>query len=287
VTATYGSGVTTVTVSGSTDALAYHNTGDAFTAAKKLGLTDNFQLDLLQNNVGRIKFLAGADAGRIVYGGTDYGYFHNFTGNVYYNDAVVFNSSAQASTFSIGSSGSLITNSGANTQIIGGTSSSFGHLVLYSAIGAKLGIDIDASGFSNFGHTAIFQAGTTTEAPAKFQAGTNLTSVVNGAVEYDGTNYFASQGGVRYTLAKTLTATATLDFASTAAQNSSDLTITITGAALGDVVEIGAPNGSILSNSSYTAWVSATDTIKVRFNNYSSGAQDPASGTFRATIVKY
>jgi hypothetical protein len=132
-------------------------------------------------------------------------------------------------------------------------------------------------------------AGSTTAntAPLKFTSGTNLTTPENGAVEYDGTNYFVTSGNTRYALAKTLTAAATLDFSSTAAQNSSNLTVTITGAADGDAVSLGVPNAAVNDNSSYSAWVSAANTVTVRFTNNSSGAIDPASGTFRVSVMKY
>ena len=127
-----------------------------------------------------------------------------------------------------------------------------------------------------------------TGAPLKFTSGTNLTTPEDGAVEFDGTNYFASVGSVRYTLAKTLTATATLNFPSTGANSSSTLTITVTGATDGDVVQIGVPATAILTNSYYMAYVSAANTVTIRFNNTNGlVAQDPNSGTFRATIVKY
>jgi hypothetical protein len=82
------------------------------------------------------------------------------------------------------------------------------------------------------------------------------------------------------------TGSATLDFGNTSAQNSADLTITVTGAASGDVVSLGVPNASVNANTCFTAWVSATDTVTVRFNNYSSGAIDPASGTFKIKVFK-
>lgn len=85
----------------------------------------------------------------------------------------------------------------------------------------------------------------------------------------------------------TLSAAGALNFPSTSAQSSSDLTITVTGAALNDVVHVGVPNASVLANSSFSAWVSATNTVTVRFNNYSSGAQDPASGTFRVVVSQF
>src|SRR6185369_2479694 len=84
-----------------------------------------------------------------------------------------------------------------------------------------------------------------------------------------------------------LSATATLNFPSTAASTSSDLTITVTGAADGDAVFIGVPNGSIVANSIFTAWVSASNTVKIRFSNLDIlNAGDPASGTFRAVVIK-
>lgn len=83
------------------------------------------------------------------------------------------------------------------------------------------------------------------------------------------------------------TATATLDFPSTSAQSSADLTITLTGAALNDSIILGVSNGAVLANTSFSAWVSATDTVTVRLNNYSSSSKDPSSGTFRVTLLQF
>lgn len=83
-----------------------------------------------------------------------------------------------------------------------------------------------------------------------------------------------------------LKASATLDFPNTAAQNSSDLTITVTNAALNDMVMLGVPNGAVIANTCYTAFVSAANTVTVRFNNFSTASQNPASGTFRVYVIK-
>ena len=134
------------------------------------------------------------------------------------------------------------------------------------------------------------QAGTATAgtAPLKFTSGTSLTTPESGAVEFDGTNYFVTASTTRYTLAKTLTATASLDFPSVAASTCSDLTITVTGAADGDATTVGVPNAAILANGSYTWWASAANTVTIRFCNHQTvGALDPASGTFRATVLRY
>ncbi len=89
-------------------------------------------------------------------------------------------------------------------------------------------------------------------------------------------------------VASILSATATLDFGSIAADSVADLTITVTGAALGDTVAIGVPNGSLVADVSFFGWVSATNTVTIRAtNNSSTTARDPASGTFRATVIRF
>lgn len=83
-----------------------------------------------------------------------------------------------------------------------------------------------------------------------------------------------------------LSGSATLDFIATNAASSRDLTITVTGAAEGDVVALGIPATAVLADSTYTARVSATDTVTVRFNNYSAVSQNPGSGLFKIKIFK-
>ena len=136
-------------------------------------------------------------------------------------------------------------------------------------------------------HIAAGSSSTGT-APVKLTAGTNLTTPENGAVEYDGTNYFVTSNATRYALARTLTTTSVLNFNDTSPSSSTDLTITLTGAANGDPVSLGVPNESVSGNSSFSAWVSAANTVTVRFsNNDLTSVIDPASGTFRVSIIKY
>jgi parallel beta-helix repeat protein len=61
-------------------------------------------------------------------------------------------------------------------------------------------------------------------------------------------------------------------------------TVTVTGAALGDYAS--ASFSLDLQGITLTAWVSATDTVSVRFQNESNGALDLASGTLRAKVMK-
>lgn len=84
-----------------------------------------------------------------------------------------------------------------------------------------------------------------------------------------------------------ISATATLDFGSTAAGASTDLTIALTGALDGNPVSVGVVVGSVVANGVFTAWVSAADTVKVRFTNTNLvTALDPASGVFKVVVFK-
>ena len=81
-------------------------------------------------------------------------------------------------------------------------------------------------------------------------------------------------------------ASATLDFPNTATRTSADLTITVTGAASGDMVVLGVPNAAVVANSSYTAWVSGDNTVTVRFHNYDNADKNPTSAIFKVTVIK-
>lgn len=61
-------------------------------------------------------------------------------------------------------------------------------------------------------------------------------------------------------------------------------TVTVTGAAVGDVAVASFSND--LQGIMLTAYVSATNTVSVRFQNETTGAIDLASGTIRATVFK-
>jgi hypothetical protein len=83
-----------------------------------------------------------------------------------------------------------------------------------------------------------------------------------------------------------LTDTATLDFPALTSHGHEDLTITVTGAELSDVVSLGIPNSSIIAEVLFTAYVSATDTVTVRAQNVNGGTPDPASGLFKVKVFK-
>jgi hypothetical protein len=165
-----------------------------------------------------------------------------------------------------------------------------------NAITFTLAMILDASGRLGIGVTSPtavlhLKAGTASAetAPLKFTSGTNLTAAEAGAMEWNGTNLFlTNSSATRQTIAQGLTGSATLDFGSISANSYEDLTVTVTGAADGDVVAIGVPNGSVANDVIFTAWVSAANTVTIRAtNNNSSTSRDPASGTFKAFVYKF
>lgn len=122
-------------------------------------------------------------------------------------------------------------------------------------------------------------------ASLKLDEGTRQTSPENGTINYISNNLEFVETSTVYILAKTLTATATLNFDLTAV-NSEDLTITVTGAATGDAVAIALDAGSVPADITFFGWVSAADTVTIRCSRVGGGgAVDPGSGTFRATVI--
>lgn len=109
-------------------------------------------------------------------------------------------------------------------------------------------------------------------------------TTTDGALEHITDNLNFTSGTTRYIIPKTLVASATLDFPNTTSNNVADLTITVTGAALGDAVSLGIPNASVTPTATFSAWVSAANTVKIRFSP--KATENPASGTFKVSVIK-
>jgi hypothetical protein len=81
-----------------------------------------------------------------------------------------------------------------------------------------------------------------------------------------------------------LTGSGTLDFPSIAAGDTDELTITVTGASVGDAVSLGPP-AALESGLVAMGYVSASNTVTVRVHNTTAGAIDPASATWKASVI--
>lgn len=92
-----------------------------------------------------------------------------------------------------------------------------------------------------------------------------------------------SPAGMSFPALTGLSGTATYNPASLADGAGATTTVTVTGAALGDYVE--AVSFSLdLQGITLTGWVSAANTVSVRFQNESGGVLDLASGTLSAHV---
>lgn len=87
-------------------------------------------------------------------------------------------------------------------------------------------------------------------------------------------------------LVSAISASGTLNFNTVNAGESASLTINVTGAADGDAVSLGVPSSLAGAGGIYTAWVSAPDTVTVKFSNTTAEAIDPASATFKIKVLK-
>lgn len=101
-----------------------------------------------------------------------------------------------------------------------------------------------------------------------FQAGTQIT---------------ATAAQINRVCTGALSGSATLDPTSLVDGAGATMTITVTGAALGDFAMVAAPYD--LSGISVTAYVSAASTVSVRIQNESGGTLDLASGTWKALVL--
>lgn len=77
---------------------------------------------------------------------------------------------------------------------------------------------------------------------------------------------------------------ATLDFGSIAAGDIESLTVTVTGAQIGNTVALGPP-ATIEAGLMWAAFVSATDTVTVRLHNTTASPVDPASAAWKVSVI--
>lgn len=113
-----------------------------------------------------------------------------------------------------------------------------------------------------------------------------MTSTANTVLHYayDGTNWV--QVGYDAGVTKDIVATAALNFGVLAAQSHEDLTITATGAVVGDPVVPVVPAEAETAGVMYTARVTAPNTVTVRAHNYSEATPNPTTGNFTVRVLK-
>ena len=116
-----------------------------------------------------------------------------------------------------------------------------------------------------------------------YRFGTNAT--FGGALTLTNNLTIGSTTGNATAIVWSAGGSATLDFGSIAATASEDLTITVTGAAVNDTVEIGLP-AAPAAGIAWNAFVSSANTVTVRAGNYTALPVDPASATYKVRLFR-
>jgi hypothetical protein len=207
-----------------------------------------------------------------------------------------FTGAVAANTLSAGSTGQTTINASGQLAV-GGTQTTFGppgsgRSFINTSAGFSLGSAM-VIGFSSNADAGLAGLDATARRNATGPAWEFRSAGGVRVCSIDGTAFtLLACGSIRLgtgaTVQAILSATATLDFASIAASSFADLTITVTGAVSGDTVIVNPIAGSATTDVVYTGWVSAANTVTIRASNVSSTtARDPASGTFRATVIRF
>jgi len=183
--------------------------------------------------------------------------------------------------------GNLLLRNNANTNFgliqLGGSTSAFPAIKRNTTgIDIRLADDSAYTSITSSNITLDSQSGAATRLSTISTTG-QVQALANGT----DTQIMAIVGGTPTWSTLRLTNSATLNFPSTPGGDDADLTITVTGAADGDPVALGIPNAAVLPESMYMAWVSAANTVTVRFINFSLSAQDPPSAVFKVSVSKF
>jgi hypothetical protein len=94
--------------------------------------------------------------------------------------------------------------------------------------------------------------------------------------------FIASEGS--NTITKVLSGSASLNFGSIGAAAQADLTITVTGAAVGDEVVMALP-AAPAAGLIFNAFVSAANTVTIRASNITAAPVDPAAATYGVIVI--
>jgi|GEM_PF-2577187 len=126
-------------------------------------------------------------------------------------------------------------------------------------------------------------------APLKLVPGTLIFSMEDGAIEYDGTDLYATVGTTRYKLAKTLAGQITTSFggAAVAAFNSVTTTVSLAGVQPGDIVSVSANTGAVNPRSvMVTGYVTSAGVVTLSAYNASNGSVTLASDTYKIRVIR-
>lgn len=119
------------------------------------------------------------------------------------------------------------------------------------------------------------------------------TGVLEAKATLRSAGFFFGDGTTGAAITGHLSATASLNFPDTVSGSTNDLTIAVVGADPGDTVVLGLPASAMTPAPDpsgvygYTAWVSASDVVTIRFWNDAGANRNPGLGTYRVDVWKH
>jgi len=263
------------------DEIFVENNADTITPTFEIGITeDNKAKTLFQGSVTVQKDLIGTSGGAVpspqsayyTKSQVDAGFVPNVSSNVN-STARSLNDSSSILSLSYGSR-TLNNNSG--TQVVSyGTGIAFANTPMGffgSSVTAKpTGTNI-VSGLTNLGLLSYTTPTALNVVSALEQTGilTNNTSIF----------------GVFPLSSRTLTTTASLSFGTIGSNNSTSITVAVTGAIINDIVLIGLPT-AICEGLSFFGHVVGTDQVHIDATNATNSSKTQSTQTYRITVIGY
>lgn len=99
--------------------------------------------------------------------------------------------------------------------------------------------------------------------------------------------YFKNGGVTGVTINNVLTGSLNSAFGgSISAGGSATASVTVTGAAVGDIVSMGLPNANMIAGLVYNAWVDATNSVRVRVTNITGSPIATTTQTYKVMVTK-
>jgi hypothetical protein len=186
--------------------------------------------------------------------------------------------STSTGTLTLAAGSSLVT-SGANSVTLTSTGATNVTIPTTGTLATLAGAEALSNKTIN-GNTISASTGTLTLA-----AGSSLVTSGANSVTFTSTGATNVTLPTSGTLLPGISGSEVLDFASTALGTQSEVAMTVvfTGAAVGDVVSVGGP---IVAEGMFFAYVSAPDTVTIRYINTSTTTAYEPDGTYRIRIIK-
>lgn len=184
--------------------------------------------------------------------------------------------------------GDLSINGYATTTATSGNIATAGTLTV---VGNSVLASTDVGG----GYTAGSGSGATISTAGALSTNGNLsvngyatTTATTGNIATEGSLLIGGSTGTA--IVRHISNSASLDFATIAANSCQTQTLTVTGAADADTVSLGVPNALAAASTTlaFSGWVSAANTVSVRVCQVATqGTSDPAAATIRADVWKH